>query len=148
MDKPHVFIAVPCYGGMCTGFFAQSLVQTVSILKANDIEMTVSFLFNESLIQRGRNLLAHQFMQNEAATHLMFIDADIRFNPADIVHMVRADKEIICGIYPKKEINWNAVEKAVKDGVPADQLKNKTGSLVVNLVGYEGEVTEIGRAHV
>ena len=77
--KPHVFIAVPCYGGMCTGFFAQSLVQTVSILKANDIEMTVSFLFNESLIQRGRNLLAHQFMQNEKATHLMFIDSDIKY---------------------------------------------------------------------
>ena len=139
--KPHVFIAVPCYGGMCTGFFAQSLVQTVAILKANDIEMTVSFLFNESLIQRGRNMLAHQFMQNEKATHLMFIDSDIKFNPADIVHMVRKDKEIICGLYPKKEINWNAVEKAVKDGVPVDKLKNKTGSLVVNLRGYEGEVT-------
>ena len=139
--KPHIFIATPCYGGMCTGFFTQSLIQAVNILKANDIEMSVSLLFNESLIQRGRNLLAHQFIKNEHATHLMFIDADIKFNPVDIVHMLRSDKEIICGIYPKKEINWNTVEKAVKDGVPVDQLKNKTGSLVVNLVGYEGEVT-------
>lgn len=139
--KPHIFIATPMYGGMATGFFTQSLLQAVSILKDNGIEISVSFLFNESLIQRGRNLLAHQFMQNENATHLMFIDADIRFNPADIVHMLRADKEIICGIYPKKEINWHAVDKAVKEGVPVDQLKNKTGSMVVNLVGYEGEVT-------
>ena len=139
--KPHVFIGVPMYGGMCTGFFTQSLIQAVSALKDNGIELSVSFLFNESLIQRGRNMLAHQFMHNDAATHLMFIDADIRFNAIDIVHMLRADKDIICGVYPKKEINWNAVEKAVKDGVPADQLKNKTGSLVVNLVGYEGEVT-------
>ena len=139
--KPHIFIAVPMYGGMCTGFFTQSLIQTVNTLKDNGIEMSVSFLFNESLIQRGRNLLAHQFMQSELATHLMFIDADIKFNPTDIVHMLRADKEIICGIYPKKEINWHTVEQAVKDGVPVDQLKNKTGSLVVNLVGYEGQVT-------
>lgn len=139
-QKPHIFIATPMYGGMATGFFTQSLIQAVSILKDNDIEMSVSFLFNESLIQRGRNLLAHQFMQSQA-THLMFIDADIRFNAADIVHMLRADKEIICGIYPKKEINWYAVDKAVKDGVPVDKLKNKTGSMVVNLVGYEGEVT-------
>ena len=126
---------------MCTGFFTQSLITATKVLSDNNIDLSVSFLFNESLIQRGRNLLAHQFMQNEAATHLMFIDADIKFNPADIVHMLRADKDIICGIYPKKEINWHTVEQAVKDGVPVDQLKNKTGSMVVNLVGYEGQVT-------
>jgi hypothetical protein len=129
------------YGGMCTGFFTQSLITATKVLSDNNIDLSVSFLFNESLIQRGRNLLAHQFMQNEAATHLMFIDADIKFNPADIVHMLRADKDIICGIYPKKEINWHTVEQAVKEGVPVDQLKNKTGSMVVNLVGYEGQVT-------
>lgn len=139
--KPHVFLATPMYGGMCTGFFTQSLITAAKVLTENNVELSVSFLFNESLIQRGRNLLAHQFMQNDAATHLMFIDADIKFNPADIVHMLRADKDIICGIYPKKEINWHAVEQAVKDGVPVDQLKNKTGSMVVNLVGYEGQVT-------
>jgi hypothetical protein len=139
--KPHVFLCVPMYGGMCTGFFTQSLITATKVLSDNNIDLSVSFLFNESLIQRGRNLLAHQFMQNEAATHLMFIDADIKFNPADIVHMLRADKDIICGIYPKKEINWHTVEQAVKEGVPVDQLKNKTGSMVVNLVGYEGQVT-------
>ena len=126
---------------MCTGFFTQSLITTAKVLTENNIDLSVSFLFNESLIQRGRNLLAHQFMQNEAATHLMFIDADIRFNPADIVLMLRADKDIICGVYPKKEINWHTVEKAVKEGVPVDKLKTKTGSMVVNLVGYDGEVT-------
>jgi len=139
--KPHVFLCVPMYGGMCTGFFTQSLITAAKVLTENNVELSVSFLFNESLIQRGRNLLAHQFMQNNAATHLMFIDADIKFNPADIVHMLRADKDIICGIYPKKEINWHTVEQAVKEGVPVDQLKNKTGSMVVNLVGYEGQVT-------
>ena len=139
--KPHVFLATPMYGGQCTGFFTQSMITTAKVLTENNIDLSVSFLFNESLIQRGRNLLAHQFMQNEAATHLMFIDADIKFNPADIVLMLRADKDIICGVYPKKEINWYTVEKAVKEGVPVDKLKTKTGSMVVNLVGYDGEVT-------
>ena len=139
--KPHIFIATPCYGGMCTGFYTQSLIQAVSMFKANDIEISVSLLFNESLIQRGRNMLAHQFMQDEKYTHLMFIDADIKFEPSDIIHMIHADKEIICGIYPKKEINWDRVEKAVKNGMPANMLKTQTGAMVVNLKGYEGEVT-------
>lgn len=139
--KPHIFLATPMYGGQCTGFFTQSLIQAVGMMKDAGIQLSCSFLFNESLIQRGRNLLVHQFMQNESATHLMFIDADIRFNPADILTMLAADKEVICGIYPKKEINWHTVDKAVKEGVPVEKLKTKTGSLVVNLVGYDGEVT-------
>jgi len=55
--------------------------------------------------------------------------------------MIDADKDIICGIYPKKEINWHGVEQAVKEGVPVDQLKTRTGSLVVNLKDYQGTVT-------
>jgi hypothetical protein len=97
-------------------------------------------MFNESLVQRARNALTLQFLKSEA-THLMFIDADIHFNPHDIVKMVEADKEIICGIYPKKEINWPMVERAVKNGVPADQLKHYTGSFVVNLADQTSSVT-------
>jgi hypothetical protein len=55
--------------------------------------------------------------------------------------MLEADKDIICGIYPKKEINWFTVKNAMDNQVPQDQLKYHTGSFVVNLVGYAGEVT-------
>jgi hypothetical protein len=72
---------------------------------------------------------------------MMFIDADIRFNPNDIFPMMEADKDIICGIYPKKEINWLTVRKAIDAGVPDAQLKNHTGSFVVNLIDYQPEVT-------
>jgi hypothetical protein len=72
---------------------------------------------------------------------MMFIDADIRFNPNDIFPMIEADKDIICGIYPKKEINWLTVRNAINAGVPDDQLKHHTGAFVVNLVDYQTEVT-------
>jgi hypothetical protein len=65
----------------------------------------------------------------------MFIDADIGFHPSHIIPMIDADKDIICGIYPKKEINWPKVEEAVKAGVPMQELHLHTGSFVVNLVG-------------
>lgn len=140
-QKAHLFVATPMYGGMCTGYFTNSLIAMASVLPSNGISMSFSCMFNESLIQRGRNALADQFLKNEACTHLMFIDADIKFNAHDIIKMVEADKEIICGIYPKKEINWPSVERASKDGVPSNELTKHTGSLVVNLVGYAGEVT-------
>jgi hypothetical protein len=71
----------------------------------------------------------------------MFIDADITFNPADIVSMVNADKDIICGLYPKKEINWKTVAQAVKSGVEYQDLPSYTGSFVVNLVGDVAQAT-------
>ena len=141
VKEPHIFIATPMYGGMCSGFYVQSLLPLEKLLAEHGIKSSFSFMFNESLIQRARNALASVFMRNDTYTHLMFIDADIKFNPNDLVHMVKADVDVICGIYPKKEINWQGVKNAVDNNVPVDQLKKYTGSLVVNLVNYSGEVT-------
>ena len=128
------------YGGQCTGFYAQSLIQLNNLIKNSGNDCIMSFMFNESLITRARNALAHNFLKTDCS-HLMFIDADIRFNPADIPPMIEADKDIICGVYPKKEINWHGVKAALERGVSVDELKHHTGSFVVNLVEYSGSVT-------
>jgi hypothetical protein len=140
MSKPHLFIATPMFGGMCTGFYTQSIVTMQKVMGQEGISCTFSFMFNESLIQRARNGLVDQFLKTDA-THLFFIDADIKFIAEQILHMLAVDKDIICGIYPKKEINWKGVKEGVDTGVPVDKLKACTGSLVVNLVDYQGSVT-------
>jgi hypothetical protein len=135
-----LFIATPMYGGMCTGFYTQSILQLQNLAQSNNLVLATSFMFNESLIQRARNALAHNFM-NSDFTHMMFIDADISFNPADVMSMLLADKDVICGIYPKKEINWYMVDRAVKAGVPHNELKLFSGSHVVNLIDNVSEAT-------
>jgi hypothetical protein len=104
------------------------------------MKMYYAHMMNESLITRARNTLAYDFLDTDA-THLMFIDADITFNPADIISMVKADKDIICGLYPKKEMNWKTVAEAVKSGVEYQDLPSYTGSFVVNLVGDAAQAT-------
>tara|TARA_R110000868_G_scaffold133631_2_gene345303 strand:+ start:332 stop:1090 length:759 start_codon:yes stop_codon:yes gene_type:complete len=138
--KPKIFVATPMYGGMCAGFYTQAIIQLLTTCQANGVDVEYSFMFNESLITRARNSLTHTFMQTDCS-HLMFIDADIKFRAEDVIHMIRAEKDILCGIYPKKEINWHSVKAAMDRGVPFDQLKSHTGSFVVNLVNYVGEVT-------
>lgn len=138
--KPHIFVATPMYGGMCAGYYTQSLLTLSNVFTRAGYDCSFSFMFNESLITRARNALVNNFLKSPA-THLMFIDADIKFNPVEVPMMVQADKEIICGIYPKKEINWKSVRQAIEAGVEDDKLATHTGSFVVNLVGYEGEVT-------
>lgn len=136
-----IFIATPCYGGQCTSHFTQSLLQTVGSFSRRNWNMAWCQTMNESLIQRARNALVFNFLKRDDMTHLMFIDADISFNGDDIVAMVDADKDIICGLYPKKEINWPSVTRAVQAGVPDQQLRNYTGSFVVNLEEGVSSVT-------
>jgi hypothetical protein len=138
--KKSLFVATPMYGGMCAGYYTQSIMELNIALQKAGIQAAYSFMFNESLITRARNALTKGFLKSDA-THLMFIDSDIKFRANDILAMLEADKDIICGIYPKKEINWLSVKQAMDAGVPNDQLKAYTGSFVVNLVDYKGEVT-------
>ena len=143
--KAKLFVATPMYGGLCTGGYALGLLNMAGTCSNNGIALYYAHMQNESLITRARNSLAYDFLQSEA-THLMFIDADISFDPKDLVSMTNADKDIICGIYPKKEINWHTVAQAVAKGVEPKDLANYTGSFVVNLVGgsteQEGKVYE------
>jgi len=129
----QIMIATPMYGGLCNGSYTVGLLTAVMVFSQRGIAMQYAHMMNESLITRARNSLAKDFLASEC-THLMFIDADIGFNPGDIPPMLDADKDIICGIYPKKEINWLDVTKAVNDGVPPQQLHHYTGAFVVNLV--------------
>jgi hypothetical protein len=134
-EKPtQIFIATPMYGGLCNGSYTVGLLTAVGVFSRYGIGMQYAHMMNESLITRARNSLAKDFLSSECS-HLMFIDADIGFNPADIVPMIHADKDIICGIYPKKEINWIDVSKAVGRGVPPQELSQHTGAFVLNLIG-------------
>lgn len=129
---PTVFIATPMYGGMATGLYTVSMVQLSAIFLQNKVDSVYATSWTESLVTNARNGLTHQFLESRA-THLMWIDADIGFNPMDIVSMLIADKDIVCGIYPRKEIDWSRVARAVEAGVPPEDLSNYAGSFAIKL---------------
>lgn len=133
---PFLFVATPMYGGVCHGTYTVGMIKMSGVLGREKMNFTYAMMMNESLITRARDSLAHDFLDTHC-THLMFIDSDIGFDPEDIVKMVHADKDIICGLYPKKEINWIEVSNAVQQGVPPQELHNYTGAFVVNALNYE-----------
>lgn len=126
------------YGGMCSGEYTISMLEFIQFMKNNKIEYQYFFRFNESLIQRARNFLAHCFLQSDA-THLLFIDADIKFNAQEVWKMLEQDKDIICGIYPSKGINWHQVGIAARSNISDQNLKYSAASWVVNLVDFTEE---------
>ena len=113
LRKRKIFCATPMYGGQCNGMYMKACLDLQSLLQKYNIETRFSFLFNESLIPRARNYLADEFLRAEGFDYLLFLDADIHFDPNDVITMLAMDKDIIGGPYPKKSINWGAVKAAI-----------------------------------
>jgi hypothetical protein len=147
------------YGGQCTGMFARSVADLSALCTQYGIPLQLYFLFNESLITRARNYCADEFMRS-GATHLMFIDSDIGFNPNDVIALLAIQDDaspydVIGGPYPKKCISWEKIKLAVDKGV-ADENPNNlekfVGDYVFNPksgqaqipIGEPVEVSEIG----
>lgn len=102
--KAHVHFAIPCYGGMVSEPTMTSFIRFSLIASKVGLNWSLDTMVNESLVTRARNNLCAKMMTNAAATHFMFIDADIRFEPEAIFGMLAADKDVIGGLYPKKSL--------------------------------------------
>ena len=119
------------YGGMCTGHFTLGVINVINRFRELKIECHLASLMNESLITRARNELARMFLDDEKFTHLMFIDSDIYFEHDSVDRLYSHDKSIVCGLYPKKEINWDRVREAVKNN--RKDLNYYASNFVLNL---------------
>jgi hypothetical protein len=141
-SKAKLFVATPMYGGMCTGMYSSAIMQLVGVCGQNQMLMYFSFMMNESLITRARNELARVFLE-QGHDYLMFVDADIHFDGEAVAQLLLADKDIVCGIYPKKEVNWTSVKKAAVAG--KSDLEDYAGAFVFNMAGTtDAETDETG----
>jgi hypothetical protein len=139
LRKRRIFIATPMYGGMCSGQYTKSTADLAMLASKYEMDIKFFYLFNESLITRARNYLVDEFLRSDS-THLMFIDADIGFDPNDVIALAAiadpgSNKDVVCGPYPKKCISWEKVKRAVDKGFgdkDPNNLENYIGDYVFN----------------
>jgi hypothetical protein len=159
LQKRKLFVATPMYGGQCAGMYARSIADLSATCAKNGIQLQLYFLFNESLITRARNYCVDEFLRSEA-THMMFIDSDIGFNPQDVLALLalqddESPYDVIGGPYPKKCISWEKIKQAVDKGVADENpnvLERFVGDYVFNPksdqreipIGKPVEVRELG----
>lgn len=111
MSKIKLFIPLICYNHTCNTEYMMSILRLLNTLKDNQVNCTFYPIFFESLVSRARNASVAHFMQDEEATHLLFIDSDIIFEPDDVFKLLQANKPVIAGIYPKKYIVWDRLKQ-------------------------------------
>jgi hypothetical protein len=103
----HIVICTPCFGGLVTQGYMLSTTNLLLLGAQNGINISVELLGYDSLITRSRNSLVARFMDRDEATHLMFVDADISYPPAQILKMAAFDKDVVAGMYPLKIRDWS-----------------------------------------
>ncbi len=106
MNVRHLMIATPCYGGLVTQRYMQSICALLADARDSDIKTTVQLLGYDSLIPRARNTLVATFLDDPTATHLMFIDADIGFEVTQVARMLNFGAEVVAGLYPLKVVHY------------------------------------------
>jgi len=132
LKKTKVHICMPCYGGQLTESTFMSMIRWSNTARQLGIDWTVETLTNESLISRARNTLVAKFLSNPDSTHLMFIDADIGWEPWHLLLLLHHDKDVIGGMYPLKAlpIKWcvNGIEGGKEEDMGRLQEVSKTGT--------------------
>lgn len=132
MIKPKVHIGTPMYGGMATGTYIESIMLLNTLLQSEGIELAYSFTYNESLITRARNRICDEFIKTTDHSHLLWCDADIGFDPKDVLRFIHADKDIIGAACVKKNLNWGRIKQVCKNGHTPDDLMSVSGDFVVH----------------
>ncbi len=116
----HLMIATPLYGG-AEADYLRSVVGLTGAAGRAGVAVSFAWLSNNAVIDRARNALAAAFLQSDA-THLVFIDGDIGFDPEALIdcvrRMQREDRLAVVGApCPKRRINWNLVAAAAAKGL-------------------------------
>ena len=117
----HLVVGTPCYGGLVTQRYMQSVCALLLDAKSSGITVTIEMIGYESLIPRARNTLVATFLDTSSATHLIFIDADIGFTVDAVVRMLALKEEVVAGMYPLKLVDYGpaVAERVAAGGEPA-----------------------------
>lgn len=96
---PSVMIATPSYDGRAPFAFTHSLLDTVHELGAAGVPYLFVDLSGCCYTERARDVLASAFLHRTDCTHLLFIDADMRWPGRAVVEILSARVSVIAGAY-------------------------------------------------
>jgi hypothetical protein len=120
-----------------------SYIKWANLCRQLGIDWTVETMTNESLISRARNTLTAKFLHTKESTHLMFIDADIGWEPWHLLVLLDAQKDVIGGLYPMKSlpVKWcvNGIPGQAEDpnSNHIEVTKTGTGFLLIKRDVFE-----------
>ncbi len=112
-------VATPCFGGQISVLYAASLLKLQQRVRGYaGFNLKVLFKDGDALITRARASLVSQFLDDPGATHLLFVDADIGFEPEQVLRLIQCGADMCAAVYPVKRIDWTKIKSTIEASRP------------------------------
>src|SRR5438552_171539 len=100
MAIKELLIAIPTYGGSVKTGCLSSVYSLGVQLTAANIKAPLALMDSADIVT-ARNVLASALL-TQGATHILFVDSDMQFDPSTVAKMIKADEPIIGCVYPRR----------------------------------------------
>src|ERR1700752_458202 len=118
-ERIHLVLATPCFGGAVSSLYASSIFALKRALRPlANVDLKIHLRDGDALITRARANLVTLFLDDPAATHLLFVDADIGFAPEQVFRLIESGADVVAGVYPIKRVNWTKARRAIEADRP------------------------------
>lgn len=139
MELEKLLIAIPSYGGAVKVQCVESLLKLQKLLSRRKIKRRFDFI-SYAEIAAVRNLFGTLMVEHPNASHLLFIDTDMRFAPETVERLIEARKRIIGCFYSQRRDGGGVVGVVdTPTEVPVDGLIEAT-AIGMGLCLIEGGV--------
>lgn len=103
-DNYDVLVCTPAYNGRVDCDYSQSLAETAFCSPLFQVKMNASVMGNGAFIDLARNIFVKIFLEEfPEATHLFFIDSDLKWPPNAFIGLVKAGLPICAGVYRRRQ---------------------------------------------
>ena len=126
-----VAIGTPCYGGVVTSGYASSLAASSSVFHDAGIKLLPILLPGLSLVTSARNCVFHEALKRQVE-NLIWIDADIEWQPKDLLRLCQLDLDVVGATYRQKRSDCTQFVFRMLRG---KNQPDKNGLLEVNGLG-------------
>jgi hypothetical protein len=117
-----ILIATPAYGETFYTPYVSSVIRLQRLMARNKWDSTFASIAYADIVESRNFLLTHWYDKTDA-THMLFIDADMGYDPKLIADMVGLRKPIVGVIAPRRQIDLNRlVDLAAKGEKPESAI--------------------------
>lgn len=104
VNRIHAFVATPAYDGKVECGFTQSMAEAAFCCPLYQVYLTASVMGNGAFIDLARNIFVKMFLEQfTEATHLFFIDSDLKFEPRNFIGLLKSGLPISAGVYRRRQ---------------------------------------------
>lgn len=88
LNGRHLVVGMPAYSKSFPSEFQDALIRTLAACRKHGVKVTIAERGGSALIDKTRDEIVHAFLRRTDGTDLLFIDADIVWEPSDVLRLL------------------------------------------------------------